>query len=105
MMGSRAKAAMKVSASMRVASHDKAMSQLVVQMKHATPDKFGEIKKMVQEMIDNLGKEQDEDDKHKAYCLDERAKKEARHQKLTEELDLLKTKMSSIKSSIQTIKE
>merc|ERR1719271_2136954 len=94
---------MKVRSSIKMSSHDKSMSAIAASMRSATPDKFAEIKKMVTEMIDNLGKEQEEDDKHKAYCEDETSKKTARRTKLTEELDLLKTKISTIGTTIKTL--
>merc|ERR1719486_822994 len=82
--------------------HQNQMSAVVLAMKTATPDKFGGIKTMVNEMVTNLEKEQDDDDAHYAYCQDELATKAAKRSKLTEELDLISSKIGNLQASIKT---
>merc|ERR1719316_1080260 len=82
--------------------HQNQMSAVVLAMKTATPDKFGSIKTMVNEMVANLEKEQDDDDAHYAYCQDELAAKAAKRAKLNEELDLLESKLGNLGASIKT---
>merc|ERR1719199_828035 len=82
--------------------HQNQMSAVVLAMKTATPDKFASIKTMVNEMVANLEKEQDDDDAHYAYCQDELAAKAAKRAKLNEELDLLESKLGNLAASIKT---
>jgi chromosome segregation ATPase len=82
--------------------HQNQMSAVVLAMKTATPDKFASIKTMVNEMVANLEKEQDDDDAHYAYCQDELAAKAAKRAKLNEELDLLDSKLGNLAASIKT---
>merc|ERR1719217_690437 len=82
--------------------HHSQMSAVVESMKTATPDKFAGIKTMVNEMVANLEKQQDDDDAHYAYCQDELAAKAAKRAKLNEELDLLGSKLGNLAASIKT---
>merc|ERR1719331_3073688 len=84
------------------AMHRNGMDAVVQSFKTATPDKFGGIKTMVNEMVTNLEKEQDDDDAHYAYCQDELATKAAKRSKLTEELDLISSKIGNLQASIKT---
>merc|ERR1719443_1289038 len=55
------------------AQHAAGMDAIVQSIRSTSlsPDKFDGIKSMVQEMVSNLEREQDEDDAHYSYCQDE----------------------------------
>jgi len=82
--------------------HTTGMSAIVQSMKSdQAPDKFLGIKKMVSEMVTNLQNEQDDDDKHYAYCQDELTAKTAKKAKLNEQLEQLDDKIANIGSSVK----
>merc|ERR550514_1052627 len=89
------------------AQHAADMSAIVQSMKSTSlsPDKFDGIKNMVQEMVSNLEKEQNEDDDHYAYCQDELSLKASKRDKLSEELEQLENKITNTQSAIQTTDE
>merc|ERR1719487_1410903 len=78
------------------AQHAAGMSAIVQSMKSTSlsPDKFDGIKNMVQEMVTNLEREQDEDDAHYSYCQDELSAKASKQNKLSEELEALENKIA-----------
>merc|ERR1719515_674860 len=60
---------------------------------------------MVQEMVSNLEKEQDEDDAHYSYCQDELSQKASKRDKLSEELEALENKIANTQTAIDTTDE
>merc|ERR1719155_236217 len=60
---------------------------------------------MVQEMVSNLEKEQDEDDAHYSYCEDELSLKASKRDKLSEELEQLENKITNTQTAIDTTDE
>lgn len=86
--------------------HTTGMSAIVESMKSdQAPDKFLGIKKMVSEMVTNLQNEQDDDDKHYAYCQDELTAKAAKKAKLHEQLEQLDNKIENFGSAIKSTDE
>jgi len=82
--------------------HMAGMSAIVQSMKSdQAPDKFLGIKHMVSEMVTNLQNEQDDDDKHYAYCQDELTAKTAKKAKMHDQLEQLDDKIENIGSSIK----
>merc|ERR1719191_2115403 len=91
------------------AQHAADMSAIVQSMKSTSlsPDKFDGIKTMVQEMVSNLEREQDEDgeDAHYSYCQDELSMKASKQSKMSEELEQLENKITNTQTAIATTDE
>jgi predicted nucleic acid-binding Zn-ribbon protein len=89
------------------AQHIAGMSAIVQSMKSTSlsPAKFDGIKSMVEAMVVNLEREQDEDDAHFSYCEDELSAKATKRDKLNEELGALENKITNTQSAIETSDE
>ena len=89
------------------AQHAAGMDAIVQSMRSTSlsPDKFDGIKTMVQEMVSNLEREQDEDDAHYSYCQDELSMKASKQSKMSEELEQLENKITNTQTAIATTDE
>merc|ERR1719375_1777639 len=84
-----------------VKSSDPRISALAI---HARLDAFTKVKKSIQDMIDTLAKEQEDEVKHKDFCVDELQKNEKETQSKEQEKNTLEENIEDLAALILKLK-